>query len=471
MLAIILTTSCALAFTLVLFVAAIPQPLDSSIRVAIDQNGSLKSVTTRLETVGELLRQQHLDEPALSHASAERLEDGMVIRVVPVRDVIIVADGVERLIQTALHNPAAILESAGIPVDADDKIWINGALANFSALPDWTVPARYIRIRRAARLTIIDDGHQSTIIANADTIGDALYEAGVTLYLGDQVTPALSTAPTDEMEVNIKRALPVQLIVDGVTIDARAQAALVGDALIELNAPLFGLDYVRPSVDTTLSAGMTIEIMRVIEDILTESAVIDFAVRTQLDNELNLDDVVIVQEGRAGTQETRYRVRYENGAEVERELLETIVVEEPIDKIVAYGSRIARQFVETPAGPRHYWRRLCVYATSYKPESNGGNRQTATGASLAKGIVAAKPRLIPYNTQVYVPNYGIGVVRDTGAGPSSTPYWIDLGYSDHDWVAWGGYTWVYLLAPPPAEINYDLPPWAPVRNRAGGCSG
>ncbi|MCY3978399.1 MAG: hypothetical protein OXG23_09900, partial [Chloroflexi bacterium] len=78
---------------------------------------------------------------------------------------------------------------------------------------------------------------------------------------------------------------------------------------------------------------------------------------------------------------------------------------------------------------------------------------------------------IPYYTQVYVPDYGIGVVRDTGAGPRSTPYWIDLGYSDHDWITWGSYTWVYLLGSPPADINYDLPPWAPVRNRPQGCAG
>ena len=476
LLAIILTTACTLAFTLVLFLRAIPQWNDTEvggIQVSIDHDGAIQTVKTRLDTVGELLSQLKLELPvkaSLSHSAGDPLVDDMVIRIFPARDVTIITNGDEGQFQTPLQNPWDILVSAGISVDAADKVWVNGALANVDALPNWTVPAQHIRIRRAVRLTVVDDGLQSTLLTNADSIGDALYDAGIRLYLTDQVTPSLETAPSAEMTVHIKRALPIKLLVDGVTIDARSNAARVGEALVELNAPLFGLDYVLPPAETAVSADMAIEIVRVTENIVTESAAIDFAVVTQLDDGLNLDDVAVLQEGRAGTQESRYRLRYENGIEVERELIETVVVEAPIDKIVAYGSRIAQQIVDTPAGPRHYWRRLCVYATSYNPESNGG-LQTSTGATLAKGIIAAKPHIIPYYTQVYVPDYGLGVVRDTGAGARSTPYWIDLGYSDHDWISWGGYTWVYLLGSPPGEINYDLPPWAPVRNRAGGCSG
>lgn len=473
---IILVTSITLVFTLVLFARAIARigiAEADGIQVSIDHDGGIQTISTRLDTVGELLGQPELELPAdaaLSHAADDKLVDGMVIRIASPRDVTIETNGDARQIQTALKNPWDILVGAGVAVDAADQIWVNGAPADFDALPEWTVPALQIRIRRATRLTVIDDGVESTIVANADTIGDALSKAGVTLNLTDDVRPALDTAPAPEITIHIKRGLPLKLLVDGVTIEARTNAAHVGDALVELDAPLFGLDYVMPPAETAVSAGMTIEIVRVVEAIETESAEIDFAVQSRLDDSLNLDDVAVLQDGRAGRQETSYRVRIENGAEVARGLIESVVVAAPIDKIVAYGSRIAQQIVDTPEGPRHYWRRLCVYATSYNPESNGG-LQTSTGATLAKGIVAAKPHIIPYYTQVFVPNYGLGVVRDTGAGPRSTPYWIDLGYSDHDWITWGGYTWVYLLAPPPDEINYDLPPWAPVRNRAGGCSG
>ena len=426
-----LMTACSLVFTVVLFLRALPRDAGASVNSA--------------------------------QASHERADSDRAVTIDVAGDL--------RQFHTQLENPLDILQSAGIDIDYKDSIWINGALAKLEALPGWTVPAREIEIRQAVRLTIVDGGDESTIVAKADTIGAALQDAGIQLHANDVVRPPLDTALAGDMTVRIKRALPIQLLVDAVLIEARTSKAQVGDALAELNAPLFGLDYARPAADAPVSENMTIEIVRVLEDIVTESAAIDFAVQTRLEDSLQLDEVAVLQEGATGLQETRFRVRIENGAEVKRELIESVIVEAPIDRIVAYGARIAQQIVITPAGPRHYWRRLCVYATSYNPRSNGGTTATSTGATLAKGIVAAKPHIIPYYTEVYVPDYGLGVVRDTGAGPQSTPYWIDLGYSDHDWVTWGSYTWVYLLAPPPSEINYDLPPWAPVRNRPQGCSG
>lgn len=476
-----LTTLCTLIFTLVLFLRALPQANETvlgALRVSIEIDGALQSRRTGSGTVGELLSELGMEVPenaALSHSKSEPLVEGMVIRIVPPRAVTIIVDGGERHLQTPLQNPLDILVDAGIAVDATDKIWVNGALAYADALSDWTVPAQHIRIRRAIRLTIIDDAARSTIVTNADSIGDALAEAGVLLHPADQVEPPMETATAADMTVRIRRALPVKLLVDGVTIEARTSAARVGDALIELNAPLFGLDYVLPPAESAIRADMTIEIRRVTEDIETERAPIDFQVATQLDAGLNLDDVAVVQEGRAGTEETRYRLRYENGVEVERELIETVVVEAPIDKIVAYGSKV-EVLGAVPGTDLAYWRRICVIATNYDPESQGGSRATATGATLAKGVIAAKPHIIPYYTSVYVPGYGNGTIRDTGAGPRSTPFWIDLGYGSRAEAeaddARTRYTWVYHLWPPPEKIIHRLPTWRPsVSYPSGGCGG
>lgn len=480
LLSIILMTSCTLLFTLVLFLRAIPQVHDSAlgaIQVNIEIEGALRTLRTGSATVGELLSQLGLEIPpqdALSHAESEPLVEGMVIRIVPPRAVTLIVDGGERQLQTPLQNPLDILHSAGIAVDATDKIWVNGALAFANALREWTAPAQHIRVRRAIQLTIIDDGARSTIVSNADSIGDALSAAGVSLFPTDQVSPSLDTAPAADMTVRIKRALQVKLLVDGAVIEARTSAAHVGDALVELNAPLFGLDYVLPSAKTEVRAGMTIEIRRVTEEIVAERAPIDFKVSSQLDAGLKLDAVAVAQEGRAGVEETRYRLRFDNGVEVERELIETVVVEAPIDKIVAYGSKV--EVVGTvPGTDLGYWRRVCVIATNYDPESQGGSHATATGATLAKGVIAAKPHIIPYYTSVYVPGYGQGTIRDTGAGPRSTPFWIDLGYGSRAEAeaadAHTRYTWVYHLWPPPEKIIHRLPAWRPsVSYPSGGCS-
>jgi resuscitation-promoting factor RpfB len=78
---------------------------------------------------------------------------------------------------------------------------------------------------------------------------------------------------------------------------------------------------------------------------------------------------------------------------------------------------------------------------------------------LVKGVIGGDPKLIPWRTNLYVPEYGLGVMGDTG-GARRSRYWIDLGYSDEDYVSWHRYTEIYLLTPVPEEIPYLLPTWA-----------
>ena len=155
------------------------------------------------------------------------LREGMIISITPAREVEIVDEGGRRNVVTALVYPLDILRQADITLSAADKIWINGALADYDALPGWSVPARHIRIRRAFRLTVIDDGQAATILSNADTVGAALLAAGIEVYLTDEVSPPLDSAITSALTISIKRAIPVELIVDGVEIEARTNAERV----------------------------------------------------------------------------------------------------------------------------------------------------------------------------------------------------------------------------------------------------
>ncbi len=475
---VILVTSCTLMVTVSLFVRAIPvnTPVDSagSVTVSIRQAGALRQVASAAETVAELLAEQDIAVPAGSQLfppASEPLREGLVVSIKPARAVEIADNGSRLTVLTALENPLEILQQADIALSAADKIWVNGALADYDALPGWTVPAKAIRIRRALQLTVVDDGRAATILSKAETVGDALFAAGIKLYLTDEVSPPLDSPVADALTISIKRAIPVELSLDGVVIEARTNAERVADVLVELNAPLFGLDYVQPPGDTAVSAGMRIEILRVTEEVVTISEAIPHESRLQPDAEMNLDQSALLQEGNDGRREIRSRVRYENGLEVSRDLIESVVAEAPVNRIVAYGTRVVPLgTINTPEGPRQYWRRLCMYTTSYNPSSNGGNLRTSTGATLDKGVIASKPNIIPYHTRVFVPNYGNGAILDTGGGPSGTDYWVDLGYGEGDgFKPWRAYTWVYHLMPPPEKINYRLPGWTPNSNWTGNC--
>ncbi|MBZ0275116.1 MAG: G5 domain-containing protein, partial [Anaerolineae bacterium] len=154
--------------------------------------------------------------------------------------------------------------------------------------------------------------------------------------------------------------------------------------------------------------------------------------------------------------QTNTRIRLENGVEISRTAESAAVLVEPVNEVIAYGTNVVIQTVNTPDGPREYWRVLRLYATSYHPAALGGDDVTATGRRLTKGIVAIDPRVIPYGTEVYVEGYGVGLAADTG-GPRRSARWIDLGYDDENWVSWSRPVDVYILTPIPANINY-MPP-------------
>ncbi len=471
LLAVIASTSLTLMLTLALLLRPTPTKIITSIdtpalkSVTLNIGGQITTIQTGASTIADILEEQEIVLPendTIIPAPDAPLTDGMTVTINRAREVTVSINGDQQTINTPFENPLDILSNAGIVLTDNDDIRVDGTKATRENLQLWTVPANNIEIITAMTLTILDLDSTITIKTTADTIGDAVFQAGITLYLTDTLSPPADTLLTDNITVTINRATPIELVVDGVTVSARTKAATVDGVLIEMNAPLFGLDYVVPAGDTPITENMTIEIIRVTEEVVTETETINYETTYQADAERPLDEKVTLQAGQTGIAETRTRIRYENGIEVSRSLEETTITQAPVNAVIAYGTNIVLNTVDTPEGPRQYWRKLRVYATSYHPEALGGDNVTAIGATLEKGVIGADPRIIPWRTEMFVPGYGVGMMADTG-GARSSSYWIDLGYSDADWVAWYHYVDVYLLTPIPDEINYLLPEWTAIR--------
>jgi resuscitation-promoting factor RpfB len=467
-LAMIGTTSLTLIITVMILLRPVPTQTVTTLTnktLTLDSGSEIRTIQTGANTIANMLDEQGIQvahNDAISHPLTGLIIDGMTVTISRARDITLTINGLEQTLQTPFEYPLDILDSAGVTLLASDQIWLDGTSATLETLPVWTVPVTIIEIRQAIELTIIDDGVESTISTTADTIGDALFDEGVTLYLTDIISPPSDTPITQDMQIVIDRAIPIQLVVDGVTVEARTNVSTVDDVLTEMNAPLFGLDYVAPSEDTIITENMTIEIIRVTEEVITSSESIPYEVIYQSDASMNLDQKTTIQAGQNGTQEIYTRIRYENGIEASRSIEDAVLTVSPVNEVIAYGTNIVLNTIDTPEGSRQYWRTFRVYATSYHPEALGGDDVTAIGEKLKKGVIGADPKIIPWRTEMYVPGYGVGKMADTG-GPRSSPYWIDLGYSDEDWVAWYNYVDVYLLTPIPDEINYLLPTWTAIR--------
>ena len=448
---------CAVICASVLIVSLIPSSPPILVTVMIGDEAS--QTETHASTVEGVLRELSLtitDGDTVSPIPETPVTTGLVIRIARARDVTLVVDDQSKTVRTLFTNPLDILNEAGLTLGEKDRVWVDGTQTKVVDMLVWPVPATHITIRHAITVQLDDDGYESSIQTASATVGEALFEAGVTLYLADTVTPDINAPITAGQHITIQRSSPISIVADGVTLETRARGTTVGDGLAAAGVVLMGMDYSIPDETSSLQLGMLIRVIRVTEAIVQEQETIPFETVYQGDPALEIDQLTVAQEGQNGIRKTDVRVHYENGIEISRQAESSSVAVEPLNRIVSYGTNIVLRTVDTPDGPREYWRRVRLYATSYHPAALGGDNITATGRVLTKGVVGIDPTVIPYGTELFVPGYGVGIAADTG-GPRRTRLWIDLGYDDSNWVSWSKPVDVYLLTPVPAQIDYMLP--------------
>lgn len=435
--------------------------------VTLVVDGAARQVWTHQDTVGGLLADMGLalrDQDWVSSPLDQPLRPGMTVEVRRARPVLIRADGYSTTIWTRNPETRAVLDEAGILLRPGDEVHTTSCdgAADVPACAGPEAPVLIVEVRRAVPVTLHEDGRILRFTTTASTVGQALEELGLAVYLADRVQPDLGQPVSAGMHIYLERSRPVTVEVDGRRIRTRTHRSSVGEVLADLGIVLVGQDYTDPPPDAPLGEETTVRVIRVAEEFHIQQEPIPFQTRWQPDPDLEIDHRRVLQEGAPGLLQRRWRVRYENGVEVSRTLESEYVAVPPTDKILGYGTKIIVRQLETPEGVIEYWRVIRMLATSYSASTAGVPRssphygRTRLGLPMQRGIVAVDPRVIPLGSRVYVPGYGVGLAADTGGAIRGRR--IDLGYNDDDLVLWYRWVDVYLLTPvpPPERINYIL---------------
>lgn len=364
---------------------------------------------------------------------------------------------------TTADTPVEIVTAAGLTPGEYDKYLINGKSveANEKLKKHSGMVLQYIP---AVKISVTVDGEEKVITTAASTIGQALWDAGISIFTGDIVSPAIETRPENGMNVIVTRGIPLVIQVDGREIKTNTTAKTVGEALAAAGVALQDMDYSKPAETEALPEDGNIEVVRVSEEIILEQSTIPYTVEYVPDDALELDQTRVIDEGSVGLQAKRIRVRYENGVEVNRTDEGTVVLKDPVTRQVAYGTQIVLRTISTPEGTLTYYRAITVTATSYSPCNSGADRcypLTASQLPVKKGVIAVRSAWYQFlkGTKMYVPGYGIGSVEDIGYYPYN-PNWIDLGFTDAEFALYGKFypsITVYLLAPAPAYVPGIMP--------------
>lgn len=279
------------------------------------------------------------------------------------------------------------------------------------------------------RVVINDNGTEIAIKTMKVTVREVLEQTGITVADEDYINMPFDAklAKIRENDIKIKRAVPVSIKVDGKEYNVKTYKDTVNEVLsdnaisVDENDKFFG-----SQLGDKIVSNMDISIVRVDEKTVTEASSIPFQTITKENDRLDKGIKNTVREGKEGVREKIYKVVYEDGKQIAKQLMKDAVASNPLNKIVEVGTVL--NYKTSRGDTLRFSKALSMKATSYtasfadtgKNPGDAGFGITATGRKVKKGIIAVDPSVIPLGTRVYVEvpgvaaDYGYAVAADVG---------------------------------------------------------
>ena len=249
-------------------------------------------------------------------------------------------------------------------------------------------------------ITLYDRGVERSFMTTAETVGDALKEAGIEVDARDRVEPSLGeTLVADKYSINVYRARPL-LVVDGSrrnvvmtaaqvpeqiakdaeltlypediatleqsnnilvdraaerfvvnratefkltlygeTFTARTQAETVGEMLKEKDINLGDNDKVSADVNDPIKAGMSLRVWREGKQTITVKEKIDFEVEQIQDANREAGYKQVRTAGEKGEAVVTYEVTIRDGKEVSRKKITSVTKKAPVKQVEVVGAK------------------------------------------------------------------------------------------------------------------------------------
>lgn len=312
----------------------------------------------------------------------------------------------------------------------------------------------FVNIRKTVILEI--DGKKETFVTYKGTVKDVLNTQGIGINHKDKIQPVLSDKVNEGDTISIKRAVSVEMTVGDKQVKIDTAEDTIENMLEEEQQELSnqgiefneGIDEISHSLDTKITSGLKINLVKVEVKKEMSKEAIDFDVIIQEDSNLDSGLEQVRQDGALGEKEVAYEVVYKNGKEFAKNIKSSRVIAEPVNKVVAQG--VKKNFASRDGNSLDYKDIIYCESTAY----NGGTL-TATGTVPVRdpnGIstIAVDPRVIPLGSLVYVEGYGKAVAADTGGAIKGNIIDVYVNSEQEAYNDWGRKydIPVYILAYP-----------------------
>ncbi len=298
---------------------------------------------------------------------------------------------------------------------------------------------------------INDSGKQIVVKTMKTTVKEVLEQNGIKVSPDDFISISLDSKlqKIGTNVIEIDRAVPVNVFADGQKSVVMTYRDTVREALDNSPFKVGEKDRLEGvSMEDPIVKDMSIKIVRIKTEVLTEDISIPFKTVSRENNKLDKGTERTVRDGKEGTRQKSYEVVLEDGKEVAKKFLQEVVLSTPVDKIIELGTVLNHK---TARGDTvRYKKVLDMKSTAYtasladtgKAPGDPGFGITYTGMRVKKGVIAVDPRVIPLGSKVYVevagntPDYGYAVAADIGGAIKGDI--IDLYFDEqHTANAWG----------------------------------
>ena len=256
---------------------------------------------------------------------------------VPVRNsqiVIISYDHHEQIVPSNAPTVGALLQKLAIPLNAGDVV--EPALTTHINQDNFRV-----NIYRALPVRIVDGTTVKYGSSAATTARSIATQAGVTIYPEDKLYKEATTEFLRDYSigqtVSISRSTPVNLNLYGAAIPTRTQATTVKELLAEKHIKISKVDTVKPALSSPITPDIAVAVIRNGIRTITEKHDIAIPIQTINDPTLSYGTSAIRQVGSPGQEVVTYQVNVQNGVEVSRNILQSVVVKPPVTQIVVNG--------------------------------------------------------------------------------------------------------------------------------------
>jgi resuscitation-promoting factor RpfB len=204
-----------------------------------------------------------------------------------------------------------------------------------------------VNIYRARPVTIIDGAVQTKVMTAYRTPKQIAKQAGIVLQTEDISSMDASqdvVADGVGLQMKIKRATPITLVLYGKSEQAYTQAKTVGEMIDQKGIKLGQSDVLSVPRNTKVVSNMVIELWRNGKQTISEDQPIQFETEQIKDTEQEVGYKLVKTPGVAGRKTVTYEIDIKNGIEISRTMIQSVVIKQPEKQVEVVGVKLKNTF-------------------------------------------------------------------------------------------------------------------------------